>query len=174
MTQQPLVVQGLLIIDDSWSHSVRHTTIGGSPLDEWSARHRVLYLIHNTHKRQTSMSPAGFEPKIPASERPHTHALDTRPLGSATTTITHSELWLNGSDPCLEFGEPEFCICVRRVSIVRAFRFFCNVDPMLSTVQYPKIGLNTDSSSCHANLFQSYVPEKSFCIHSETTKGFYI
>jgi hypothetical protein len=31
---------------------------------------------HNTHNRQTSMAPAGFEPAIPASERPHTHTLD--------------------------------------------------------------------------------------------------
>jgi hypothetical protein len=38
-----------------------------TPLDEWSARHRCIYLsIHNTYKRLTSMSPAGFEPSIPA------------------------------------------------------------------------------------------------------------
>jgi hypothetical protein len=30
----------------------------------------------NTHKRQTSMSPMGFEPTIPASARPQTYALD--------------------------------------------------------------------------------------------------
>jgi len=31
---------------------------------------------HYTHNRQTSMPPAGFEPAIPPSERPQTHALD--------------------------------------------------------------------------------------------------
>jgi len=31
---------------------------------------------HKTHKRQTSMFPAGFEPTIPASEYLQTHALD--------------------------------------------------------------------------------------------------
>ena len=31
---------------------------------------------HNTHKRQISMPPVGFEPAIPASERPQTNALD--------------------------------------------------------------------------------------------------
>ena len=36
--QQPLVGQDLLIVEDSRSHSVKHTTLGGSPLDEWSAR----------------------------------------------------------------------------------------------------------------------------------------
>jgi len=54
-----------------------HTTVGRTPLDEWSARRNVLYLTtHDTHNRQTSMLPAGFEPAIPASERPQTHALE--------------------------------------------------------------------------------------------------
>jgi hypothetical protein len=36
---------------------------------------------HNTHKRHQSMPLAGFEPTIPASERPQTHALDTAAVG---------------------------------------------------------------------------------------------
>jgi hypothetical protein len=73
----PLVGHGLLIIEASRSHPFGHTTIGRTPLDEWSARRRDLYLTtHNTHKRQTSRLPAGFEPAIPASGRPQTHALD--------------------------------------------------------------------------------------------------
>jgi hypothetical protein len=36
--------------------TLRHTTLGRTPLDEWSARLRDLYLTtHNTHKKQTSM-----------------------------------------------------------------------------------------------------------------------
>ena len=51
------------------------TAIGRTPLDDWSARHRDLYLTtHNTHNRQTSMPPAGFEPTISAGERPKTYA----------------------------------------------------------------------------------------------------
>ena len=39
----------------------RRTTVGRTPLDEWSARCRDLYLTtHNTYNRQTSMPPAGF------------------------------------------------------------------------------------------------------------------
>jgi hypothetical protein len=56
-----------------WGSSItlRHTTLRRTPLDEWSARRRDLYLTtHNTHKRQTSMPPSGFEPAIPVSERP--------------------------------------------------------------------------------------------------------
>ena len=37
-------------------HIHRCTTVGRTPLDEWSARRRDLYLTkHNSHKRQTSI-----------------------------------------------------------------------------------------------------------------------
>ena len=36
----------------------RHSTVGSTPLDEWWARRRDLYLTtHDTHNRQTSMPP---------------------------------------------------------------------------------------------------------------------
>jgi hypothetical protein len=44
-------------------HTQRHTTVGRTPVDEWSARRRHLCLTtHNTQNRQTSMPPVGFEP----------------------------------------------------------------------------------------------------------------
>jgi hypothetical protein len=50
--------------------TLRHTTDGRTLLDERPARRRELYLTtHNTHNRQTSMTPARFEPTIPASGR---------------------------------------------------------------------------------------------------------
>ena len=52
-------------------HRRRCSTVGRSPLDEWSARRRDLYLTtHDTHNRQISMPPVGFEPTISAGERP--------------------------------------------------------------------------------------------------------
>jgi len=54
-------------------HTQRRTTVGRTPLDEWSARRRDLYLTtHNTHNRQTSMPPVGFEPTMSAGEWPQT------------------------------------------------------------------------------------------------------
>ena len=48
----------------------RCSTVGRTPLDEWSARRRDLYLTtHDTHNRQISVPPVGFEPKISAGER---------------------------------------------------------------------------------------------------------
>ena len=67
MARQPLVGLGHLLVDVSRSLSVKHTTLGMAPLDEWSDRRNDLYLTtHNTHKRQASMPPAVFEPAIPA------------------------------------------------------------------------------------------------------------
>ena len=52
-------------------HTQRRSTVGRTALDEWSARRRDLYLTtHDTHNRQISMPPVGFEPKISAGERP--------------------------------------------------------------------------------------------------------
>jgi hypothetical protein len=56
--------------------TLKQTTLARAPLDKRSAPRRDLNLVtHNTHKRHTSIPPAGFEPAIPASERPQTHAL---------------------------------------------------------------------------------------------------
>ena len=56
----------------SWGfidHTQRRITFGRTPLEEWSASRKGLYLTtHNTHNRQTSMPPVGFEPKISAGE----------------------------------------------------------------------------------------------------------
>jgi hypothetical protein len=49
-----------------------------TPLGERSARSRDFYLTaHNAQKRQTSMSPAGFEIKTPGSDRKKKHALES-------------------------------------------------------------------------------------------------
>ena len=48
-------------------HTQRRTTVGRTPLDERSSRRRDLYLTtHDTHNRQISMPPVGFEPTISA------------------------------------------------------------------------------------------------------------
>ena len=67
------------------------TTLGRTPPDEWLA---LPDIKHNTHKRQTSVAPPpgeGFEPVIPASQWPQTHALDR----AATVTKKPTILGLN-------------------------------------------------------------------------------
>ena len=42
-------------------HTQQRTTLGRTPLDEWSARRRDLYLtIYNNQNRQTSTAPGGI------------------------------------------------------------------------------------------------------------------
>ena len=58
-------------------HTQRHVRVSRTPLDEWSARRTDLYLTtHNTHNRETTKPPVGFELKISAGERPQTYACD--------------------------------------------------------------------------------------------------
>jgi hypothetical protein len=83
LARQPQVGHGHLIIEVSRSHTTTHHT----PLDKRSARRRDLYLTtHNTHNRQTSMFPVGFEPTISAGGRPQTYALDRAATGTGTYT----------------------------------------------------------------------------------------
>ena len=71
-------------------HTQRRTTFGRTPLDEWSARRRDLYLTtQNTHNRQTSMLPVGFESTISAGERPQTYALDRAATGTGSYSTLH-------------------------------------------------------------------------------------
>jgi len=58
-------------------------------LNEGSTCRTDLYLItQNTHKRQISLKPGGFEPTTPASERPQTHALDSAATEIGSKHIT--------------------------------------------------------------------------------------
>jgi len=65
-----------------------HITLGRTPVDEWSARRRDLYVTtHNTHKRQTSMPSRGFQPAIWKSKRPQIHTLDGAVTGIGSFTL---------------------------------------------------------------------------------------
>ena len=71
--------------------TLRHTTLGKTPLDGWSVRCRDIYLTtHNTHNRHIFMSPTVFEPAIPANEGPNTHALDRAATGIDCCYVHHS------------------------------------------------------------------------------------
>jgi hypothetical protein len=69
LSQQPCSGLDHLIVEISRSHTVIHTTVGRTSLDEGPAHRNGLYLTtHNVQNRQTTRPPAGFEPVIPASE----------------------------------------------------------------------------------------------------------
>jgi hypothetical protein len=76
----------------SFHHTQAYITVGRTPLDEGSARRRDLYLTHKRCIRQTSMPPVRFEPRIPASARPQTYALDRAASGIGIVTVAASLL----------------------------------------------------------------------------------
>ena len=71
-------------------HTQRRTTVGRTPLN---SSQRPLPNNTNTHNRQTSIHPVGFEPTIPASERPQTYAFDRAATGT-------------GKRHCIKFNAP--------------------------------------------------------------------
>ena len=66
-----------------------HTNARRTSLNKWLTHRKDLYLsTHNIRKRQTSMPLEGFEPVIPASERPWTYALDRVTTGIGSIIIS--------------------------------------------------------------------------------------
>ena len=57
-------------------HTQQRTIFGRTPLDEWSACRRDIYLAtQNTNNILAFMPPLGFEPTISAGERPQVYAM---------------------------------------------------------------------------------------------------
>ena len=88
MAQETLEGHGLLIIEALRSHSSRHTAICRTPLDEWSAGRRDLYLAtHNTHRTR---HPCPRQDSNPRSQQScgRNPRLTTRPLGSISKCLS--------------------------------------------------------------------------------------
>jgi hypothetical protein len=79
---RPNAGHGLLTLEVYRSHTTTHH-------GRYDSSGRVISLslrpipdiTHNTHKKQTSMPPAGFKPMIPGSQWPQNHALDRAATG---------------------------------------------------------------------------------------------
>jgi hypothetical protein len=85
--QQPAAGRGLLIHEVSRSDT-RRTTVGRTPLDEWSARRRDLYLkTHITHNRH----PCPRWDSKPPSQL--THALDSAVTGTGGREPNWRKSW---------------------------------------------------------------------------------
>ena len=82
------------------------TTVSRTPLDEWSVRHRDLYLA--THNRHPSMPPVGFEPTISVGER-QTYVLDRTANGTGPEPYNAPNQWHVWFEVALE--DPGFLWC---------------------------------------------------------------
>ena len=125
-------------------HTPRRTTLGRTPLNQWSARRRGRFMTtHDEHKRRTFMPPAGFEPAIPAMGEPQTYAVDRGANGIGWAEILRSELrlaailptkrrvkmwketvligfayWIPGVNVCTTFCNMKICISSHCVDYV--------------------------------------------------------
>ena len=79
-----LVGLGRHLVQVSRSHSDTPHSVGLLWTSIGPSQRPLPDNTHNTHKKRTSMPPAGFEPAIPASERPQTHVLDRAATGIGT------------------------------------------------------------------------------------------
>jgi hypothetical protein len=81
-------------------------------MDDGSARRRDVYLTTSkTHKRQTFKFPAGFEPAIPASEKPQTNVSEL--AANRIESRNNYELKSPDSPNTTSFNETEnlFMLC---------------------------------------------------------------
>jgi hypothetical protein len=81
MAQASLVGQRLLIIETSRSHSDTTHSVGLFWTSDQPDAKDFYLTTDNTHNRQTSVPPAGFETAIPVSQQLQTHTLDSATTG---------------------------------------------------------------------------------------------
>jgi hypothetical protein len=91
--RQTLKVQGLHIIEASRSQAdapypVRLPWTSNQPETENST-----WQYTTLSREKTSVPPAGFQPAIPASERPHTHALERAAIGIGLRDNGERKMW---------------------------------------------------------------------------------
>jgi hypothetical protein len=72
MVQRRVIGQGFLTVEDSRSHSDPQRSVWLRWTNDRSVA-EVCTWQHNTHKTETPMPLAGFEPTVPTSERLQTH-----------------------------------------------------------------------------------------------------
>jgi hypothetical protein len=61
--------------------ALRHTLFDRAPIKRWTRRGDLCLTTFITHKKQTSMPQAGFEPRVPTSEQSQTSAFDGVAVG---------------------------------------------------------------------------------------------
>ena len=122
-------------------HTQRRTTGGRTPLDEWSARRRDFYLTtYNTHNRQTSMPPVGFEPTVSAGERQQTYALDCAATGTSKNNVFNITIRVPKINAVFSGFIPNRTQCFKRwiFSSENRNRFGCRIS--LYCLEYCKMG----------------------------------
>ena len=96
MRQQPLVGQGVLIIEATLSHSKTLHSVGLFSTSVKPLLRDLSLTTHSIWKRKPSILPAEFEPPVPASEWPQIHTLDR--ATSKTGHLILPQIYLRNSE----------------------------------------------------------------------------
>jgi hypothetical protein len=142
-----------ITLDDTHTHTHTHShTLGRTPLDRGSARRMDLYLTtQNKHKNLTSIHQTGFEPAIPASERPQTHALDRVATDENSGSTKYGEFFIREVTHLLMkriaprsklLRDTELSILASIDFFGKVCRFCKNLSPSVHTERTPHIALN--------------------------------
>jgi hypothetical protein len=90
---RPNAGQDFLVLEVSWSHTQRLTTLGRTPLDEWSARRRDLFLTTNNSLEINIHVRGRIRTHNLSGERPHTHVLDST-VTETGIKDTHTRIYI--------------------------------------------------------------------------------
>ena len=92
----------------------KHTPLGWTHLDEWSARRSDLYWTTNNTLEKYSR----FEPAIPTSERPQTHALERAATGIDMYVLMYARM----NTLCVRIYKRMGTLCMHVRNYVMCFR----------------------------------------------------
>jgi len=133
-------------------HTQRRTTVGRTPLDEWSARRRDLYLkTHNTHNRQTSTSPLGLQPTISAAGRPQTYTLDRVATGTGNSNQCRGKKLME-----VNLHYPHILLCRRQEQLYLYplyLKIFLCIIVVINQLDAPNLQLYWDARSAKRQNF---------------------
>jgi len=102
-----LLDHGHLIIEASRSHSVRHATLGRTPLDEWSVRRRRPLPNNTQHSQETDIHAPGMI-RTRKSKRAAADPL-IRPGGQRGLHYRHCTVWIPSENAGVDKRGSESC-----------------------------------------------------------------
>jgi len=110
-------------------HTQRSTTVGRTPLGEWSARRRDLYLTtHTLTTDKIPYLPVGSEPTISAGERPQTYALDRAATGTGRYGGLLRIYWIRNRGQPARGGPPAWGLGDVKKSCYKSFTKASDLD----------------------------------------------
>ena len=148
MVFRPNASQGV-----SRSHTTHHSRLDSSGRVMSSSQRPLPDNTRNTHNRQTSTTPARFEPTISAGERPQTYALDRATTGIGCTRIRERKFL---TPEYFSQSENNFSLRYPRPCFLPSISF-CEILIAITSIRLRDIfHLNTGTQQTHPNYKNTF------------------